>query len=234
MGLLDFIPVIGPALNAASGLFSESNARSAFKSRYQDTVADMRAAGLNPALAYGQGGGNPSTVPLPQLGSDVTDAIQGVASAKQAKQAAANQAAQADLTSAQAALLKAQTADLVQQIKLKNANLSAGTQRELAQAGLLGVESQSTGLDVKKKSATLTSDIAGTKAANTLKQLQVPRSRIESQAATGAHDLINSARTWWDTHITQPDERIQDELWAKHIKAVHAKAVKTYMENHPQ
>lgn len=45
----------------------------AYKSRYQDTMADMRAAGLNPILAAGSGGFNvgsapqmkPATAPLP-------------------------------------------------------------------------------------------------------------------------------------------------------------------------
>lgn len=118
MGLLDFVPVIGPALDAVSGALSESNARGAFKTRYQDTVADLKAAGLNPALAYGQGGGSPQTAPLPDIGSSLSRASQTGASAKQAE-------AQANNTNAQTRLLNAQADDLIQGLRLKNQALGA-------------------------------------------------------------------------------------------------------------
>lgn len=133
MGLLDFIPVVGPALDALSGVASAHAARNAFQSRYQDTVADIRKAGLNPALAYGQGGGNPQTVPLPDVGSSLERGVQTAASAKQAKAQAENLQASAENTKAQTGLLQAQSADLVDQIRLRNSNTAADTALKIKQ-----------------------------------------------------------------------------------------------------
>lgn len=118
MGPLDLIPVIGgvasAALDASSGVTSARMAREAYRSRYQDTVRDMRRAGLNPALAYGQGGGpGASGQSIPELGSSFARGASAAANAKQS-------IASADLTGAQAALLKAQAADLVDQVDLRN------------------------------------------------------------------------------------------------------------------
>jgi hypothetical protein len=121
MGLLDSIPIIGPALDALTGVTSAFNARSAFKHRYQDTVKDMKAAGLNPALAYGQGGGNPQTTDLPQVGESLTRAAGTAASAKQASN-------QAELTKAQTDLLRAQTQDIVRQTQLRTEMMGSESQ----------------------------------------------------------------------------------------------------------
>ena len=121
MAILDFLPLAGTAIDAITGAASAKAQREAFKHRYQDTVADMRKAGLNPALAYGQGGGNPSTVPLPELGSTLVRGAQAAAGAKQAL-------AQREQTVAQTNLLKAQTGDLINNIRLKNQLLGAQTE----------------------------------------------------------------------------------------------------------
>ena len=83
-------------------LANQANAFSAnqFATRYQTTVKDLEAAGLNPMLAYGQGGGSPpsavgiaqQTNPMQRAGELATKAV-----------GAANTALQTQLTDAQIA-----------------------------------------------------------------------------------------------------------------------------------
>jgi len=123
-GLLDF----------GSGVTSAAMSRNAYRHRYQDTVQDLRKAGLNPALAYGQGGGGGAqNQEIPRLGESVTRGIQTAASARQA-------AASADLTAAQSTLLKLQSADLVDQVKIRNQLLQAE----------IGLTGQRTGLTAQQ------------------------------------------------------------------------------------
>lgn len=85
-----------------------------FASRYQTTVADMKAAGLNPMLAYGQGGGSaPSGTSAPggDYGRVGTSAVQGRLSTAQAASVEAgleNVRAQTDQIKADTALKRAQ------------------------------------------------------------------------------------------------------------------------------
>ncbi|WNK14134.1 MAG: DNA pilot protein [Microvirus sp.] len=128
---------LAPAIDLVGGIVSANQARSAFKSRYQDTVADMKKAGLNPALAYGQGGGNPQTVPLPHVGESIQRSQQVGASAKQAQ-------ANAALTEAQTNLLRAQTADLSRRPFLENLKLQTDTDQSRAQTLNIGAQTDNT------------------------------------------------------------------------------------------
>lgn len=131
MSVLSGVPFVGPVLDAASGIVSANAARNAFKTRYQDTVADMKKAGLNPALAYGQGGGNPQTSDLPNLGESLTKATQGAASARQAK-------ANAELTEAQTDVYRAQADALRARPYLENALIGSQTAESGARRVLIG------------------------------------------------------------------------------------------------
>lgn len=124
MAFLDFLPVVG---NLVSGLFNndaaderqedaQSFSAQQFATRYQTTMADMKAAGLNPGLAYGGISGNAptssaaSSAGMPGLGDAYNDSVRArsqaaLQSATQANIEAdtANKAAQGKLYEAQAA-----------------------------------------------------------------------------------------------------------------------------------
>jgi len=135
---LDFLNPLAPVLDAASGVASAFQARNAFKHRYQDTVKDIKAAGLNPSLAYGQGGGNPQTSDLPDIGGSLTRAATSAANAKQAR-------ASADKTVQETALLRAQTDDILANLRLKNELLGQDIGLRHSQIGLTGAQTESAG-----------------------------------------------------------------------------------------
>lgn len=105
--------IAGSAIGAAADIFGQSktnesaidimNSQNAFSAeqfakRYQVTVEDMKKAGLNPMLAYGQGGGSPpSAVGLAQQ----TNPYQRSGDYAQKALGAANTAMQNELLNAQ-------------------------------------------------------------------------------------------------------------------------------------
>lgn len=136
MNPLALVPLVASGINALTGSASASAARDAYKTRYQDTVNDMKKAGLNPGLAYSQGaGGQPSTVPLPQLGDTLTHGVSAAMSAAQAK-------ANTRLTEAQTALLNAQTDALSARPGLENLKLQAETRNIGASTAKTGVDTE--------------------------------------------------------------------------------------------
>jgi len=110
-------------------LADEANAFSAqqFATRYQTTVNDLKAAGLNPMLAYGQGGGSPpSAVPI----ATQQNALHGAADTVGKAVGAANVAMQTDLTDAQITESISRTGVNDEQRK----NLSADTYLKILEA----------------------------------------------------------------------------------------------------
>lgn len=122
--ILDFVPVIGDLISGNENndeamdrqLQSQEFSAQQYATRYQTTVRDMAAAGLNPALAYGGISGSPpsssaaSSAGMPALGSSFNQAR--LASAEMAVRDATvanikadtnNKAAQTDLIAAQTA-----------------------------------------------------------------------------------------------------------------------------------
>lgn len=102
------------------GFFGRSNQDDAqsfnaqqFATRYQTSVKDMAAAGLNPMLAYSQGGGAGATssavsAQVPDFGATISQARTSSAQSELLKAQTQNQAAQGELYQAQAAKARAE------------------------------------------------------------------------------------------------------------------------------
>lgn len=106
-----------------------------FASRYQTTVKDMQAAGLNPMLAYSQGGGSPPTSSAASssgyadIGSNIN---------------------QSRINSAQIALLEANA----QKAKAETANVEADTQVKLQQPAVQAAQVSQLGASAAQSQAT--------------------------------------------------------------------------------
>lgn len=181
--------LVSGGLNLIGDIASETTARNAYKHRYQDEVRDLRAAGLNPALAYGANPGNPNTASFSGIGSE---AVSGYQAAQQAQQAKAN----TELTKAQTDLLRKQTAALAVQPQLRNVLLSKDSDLRHEQAGLVNTQNSAQTIARDRAMATYDSDIAARKAQNKMPALLLPEARALAKWFRQHPDLggwLNSA-----------------------------------------
>lgn len=166
MGLLSLLPVIGPTLDAAAGFVgglvgskgqSDANAANIQNARdqraweekmsntsWQRGVADIRAAGLNPALAYGQGGASTPTTSAPvsqnarePLARGIQAGVSGAVSQAMAMQSQAAdikyRQSQTALIDKQRFLLESVTPQKITQEGLKTTGMEAQNELTYAQ-----------------------------------------------------------------------------------------------------
>jgi len=177
--------------------------------QYQRGVADMKAAGLNPMLAYSQGGASSPMGSMPQVQNAMAPAMasaQGAATILQAIQQVTQSEAQTELIRNEAAKIKSETLDqhlhtakLVNEIdKIKQDEWTGRGYEKLSeeQAKTQGAERQLkevqallADIEAQQRGETFSADVARRKAESYLTQLDIPKSKGEAKFYEKMEDL---------------------------------------------
>lgn len=177
--------------NAANrSMMNDSNQFNAqqFATRYQTTVKDLEAAGLNPMLAYGQGGGSPpSAVPIAMQ----TNPYQRAGDYAQKAIGAANTAVQTDLAKTQERVADMNITKIISEIGVNDEmrkNLSADTILKTLQAPNVSQQTK----NLMQQELLIRAQTTATNA---------------MEAATRQHILTKTpeekkAGTWWGTNVS--------------------------------
>ena len=161
----------------------QNNAWSAeqFASRYQTSVKDMQAAGLNPMLAYSQGGGSPPTAQQVQFQNPMASATQAYHQSAERdvmKQAIEKSRAEVSNVNADTALKRAQEITAGEPAKLATAQTAAQQQLERDAAGRANLSA----VDLVRRGEGQSSTISQTKAQTGLTKQQEKTQGVLAQS----------------------------------------------------
>lgn len=144
---------------------------------YQRAVKDMRAAGLNPALAYQMGGASSPVGSLPQVSNAAAPLASGAASAVSAYE-----------TGKQLELVQAQV-DNAKTSNVLLAEQAAKTMEEGKQAAIDTVIKRNTAQAIVDRAV---AEASSARSASYLKGNEIPKSELYSDAWRGANALLDS------------------------------------------
>jgi hypothetical protein len=170
-----------------------------FANRYQTTVKDLEAAGLNPMLAYGQGGGSPpsAVIAAPRqnaISNASNSALAALDRALAIKSTDANvllQKQQAETSSAQEKVAQTQAIqNIANEAKI---NQDTKTSAAVEQVNRKQLDAIAAEIDMKKAQTVSTSAQTARTNVETLRQAQEMQIRKPEEA---------KSQTWWGRHVS--------------------------------
>ena len=225
MGFLDIgaSDLLGGALgfmgaqqtNQSNWDISQSNnawSASQFAQRYQTTVADLQKAGLNPMLAYGQGGGSPPTAaPVQPMQNKIGSALSGYNERRSNDSMVALQGNQAKAAEAQA-----NASDTQSQLNSANTNLSNVNALKVIQ------DTAKSAQDIKTSAASEASLRESINLINEQTQTQKTQQRLnsasEAKARADASTItVYGERGKQDIQIQKPEVEKSKSWWGRNV-----------------